>query len=165
MKILFVFRCSALASTLASTLLGLFACCALLGGVVAVSVQRWRRRVYTGVTWKPCASHETKRFLPGKIVPSKCCLPSWNISLKKDFDTDVLFNERCHTFSATFCNVYWIWTLCQQTTYLIDKAILGKMGGVYVTYVADVDKGQWHVVTLVRSFKVTECAKLIKVIP
>ncbi len=27
------------------------------------------------------------------------------------------------------------------------------MGGVYVTYVADVDKGQWHVVRLVWSFK------------
>ncbi len=27
------------------------------------------------------------------------------------------------------------------------------MGGVYETYVANVDKGQWHVVTLVWSFK------------
>ncbi len=26
------------------------------------------------------------------------------------------------------------------------------MGGVYVTHVADVDKGHWHVVTLVLSF-------------
>ncbi len=34
----------------------------------------------------------------------------------------------------------------------MDKAILGKMGGVYVTYVADVDNGQWHL-TLVWSFK------------
>ncbi len=33
-----------------------------------------------------------------------------------------------------------------------NKAILGKMGGVYVTYVADFDKGQWHVVTLVWAF-------------
>ncbi len=24
---------------------------------------------------------------PGKIVPPKCCLPSWNISMKRDFDT------------------------------------------------------------------------------
>ncbi len=32
---------------------------------------------------------------------------------------------------------------CQQISYLIDKAILGKMGVVYVTYVADVDKEQW----------------------
>ncbi len=35
----------------------------------------------------------------------------------------------------------------------VDKAILGKNHGVYVTYVDDVDKGQWHVVTLVWSFK------------
>ncbi len=35
---------------------------------------------------------ETQVITPGKIVPSKCCLPTWNISVKKDFDTDVLFN-------------------------------------------------------------------------
>ncbi len=29
---------------------------------------------------------------PEKIVPYKCCLPSSNISVEKDFDTDVLFN-------------------------------------------------------------------------
>ncbi len=31
-------------------------------------------------------------FMPGKIVPHKWCLPTLNISLKKDFDTGVLFN-------------------------------------------------------------------------
>ncbi len=31
---------------------------------------------------------------------------------------------------------------CKQTQYLIDKVTLGKMCRVYVTYVADVDKGQ-----------------------
>ncbi len=36
--------------------------------------------------------------------------------------------------------------------YLIVQAILGKTGGVYVTDVADVDKGQWHVATPVWSF-------------
>ncbi len=46
------------------------------------------------------------------------------------------------TSSATFCNIFRIWAKCKQTQYLIDKSILGKMGGVYVTYVADVDKGQ-----------------------
>ncbi len=35
---------------------------------------------------------ETKVTTPGKIVPYICCLPSSNISVKKDFDTDVLFN-------------------------------------------------------------------------
>ncbi len=35
---------------------------------------------------------ETKVFTPGKIVPYKCCLPGSNISVKKDFDTDVLLN-------------------------------------------------------------------------
>ncbi len=38
----------------------------------------------------------------------------------------------------------------------MDKAILGKMGGIYVTYVADVDKGQWPLVTLVWSFTVRQ---------
>ncbi len=42
-----------------------------------------------------------------------------------------------------------MWTNCKQTGYLIDEAILGKMGGVYVTYVADADEPQRHVVTLV----------------
>ncbi len=37
--------------------------------------------------------------------------------------------------------------------YLIDKAILCKKSVVYVTHFADVDKGQWHAVTLVWSFK------------
>ncbi len=49
---------------------------------------------------------------------------------------------------GTFCNICWIWTRYKQTRYLIDRAILGKMGGVYVTYVADVDKGIWPVVTV-----------------
>ncbi len=44
-----------------------------------------------------------------------------------------------HTFSATFCNDYLLWTKCKQIPYLIDKTILGEMGGVYVTYVSDVD--------------------------
>ncbi len=35
---------------------------------------------------------ETKVITAGKIVPSKRCLPSWNISVKMDFDTDILFN-------------------------------------------------------------------------
>ncbi len=35
---------------------------------------------------------ETKLIMPRKIVPSKCSLPSWNISVKKDFDTDVHLN-------------------------------------------------------------------------
>ncbi len=30
---------------------------------------------------------------------------------------------------------------CKRTQYFIDKAILGKMCGVYVTYMANVDKG------------------------
>ncbi len=41
----------------------------------------------------------------------------------------------------------------QQAQYLTDKAILGKMCGVYVTYAAEADKGQWHEVTLAWSFQ------------
>ncbi len=43
----------------------------------------------------------------------------------------------------------------------MDKAILGKTGGVYVAYVADADKGKWHVVTLVWSFKLV-CISVLK---
>ncbi len=46
---------------------------------------------------------ETKVITPGKIVPYKSSLPSSNISLKKDFDTDVLLNCCSHTFLGTFC--------------------------------------------------------------
>ncbi len=35
---------------------------------------------------------EMKVITPGKIVPYKCCLPSSNISMRKDFETDVIFN-------------------------------------------------------------------------
>ncbi len=41
-----------------------------------------------------------------------------------------------------------------KTQYLIDRADLGKMCKIYVTFVTSVDKGQWHV-TLVRAFKFT----------
>ncbi len=36
--------------------------------------------------------------------------------------------------------------------YLTDKTIVENTGGVYVTDVADVDKRQWHILTLVWSF-------------
>ncbi len=39
-----------------------------------------------------------------------------------------------------FSNVYW--SKCEQTEYLTGEAISGKMGRVYVTYVANVDKRQ-----------------------
>ncbi len=29
---------------------------------------------------------ETKVIMRGKIVPSKCCLARWSISVKKDFE-------------------------------------------------------------------------------
>ncbi len=85
---------------------------------------------------------ETKVITPGKIVPFKCCLPGPNISMKKDFDTDVFCKLMSHIFSYV------------NKQYLMDNAILRKMGGVYVTYMANVDKGQRHVVTLVWSFKI-----------
>ncbi len=47
---------------------------------------------------------EMKVFTHGKIVPYKCCPPSLNISVKKDFDTDS-FNFH-HTLSGHVCNVY-----------------------------------------------------------
>ncbi len=41
----------------------------------------------------------------------------------------------------------------EKTQYLVNKAILGKMHWVYVTYMTHVDKGQSHVVTLVQSLR------------
>ncbi len=35
---------------------------------------------------------EMEVMMPGKIVPYKCCLPSSNISMKKDFGTFFLTN-------------------------------------------------------------------------
>ncbi len=46
-----------------------------------------------------------------------------------------LFPELSVTFTEYGQNV-------KKTLYLIDKAILGKTNGVYVTYVANVDKGE-----------------------
>ncbi len=47
-------------------------------------------------------------------------------------------------FSVNFC---WIWTKCKETQYLMDKTILGNMGGVYATSVTNDDKEHWHAVT------------------
>ncbi len=80
---------------------------------------------------------ETKVVTPGKIVPYKCCLPGSNFSMKTDFDTDVLFNQHCHTFCGTSCLLNmkkW-----KQTQQFINKV---KMLWVYIIDVADVDKGQ-----------------------
>ncbi len=82
--------------------------------------------------------------MAGKIVP--VAFLAWIF-----WHFDIPFNW-CHTFSGTFCNIYWIRTTCKQTGYLIDKTILGKISGVYVTCVADVGKTQCSV-ALVWSFK------------
>ncbi len=43
----------------------------------------------------------------------------------------------------------------------MDKAILEKNCGVYVTFVADIDKGQWHVaISQVHSFKKEHVGKV-----
>ncbi len=55
--------------------------------------------------------------------------------MKKNFDTDILINNvvtRFQLLSVTFIEY-------KQTRHLIDKAILGKVGGVYVTYVLTAD--------------------------
>ncbi len=46
------------------------------------------------------------------------------------------------TTAVTHFSVMFSEYVCKQTQYFIDKAILGKICGVNVTYVADVDKGQ-----------------------
>ncbi len=77
---------------------------------------------------------------PGKIVPFKCCLPSWNISVKKDL-TQVFFKNNAVTYfqllSVTFTEYGQ-----NVNKHRIDKDILEKNGRGYVIYVADVDKGQ-----------------------
>ncbi len=47
----------------------------------------------------------TKVITPGKIVPNKCCRPSLNIHVKKDFNTDVLLQDvvtHIQVLSVTF---------------------------------------------------------------
>ncbi len=39
---------------------------------------------------------ETKVITPRKIVPYKCCLPSSNISVKKDFNKDIFLTNVTH---------------------------------------------------------------------
>ncbi len=87
---------------------------------------------------------EKKVISPGKIVPYKCCIPSSNIRVKEEFDTNFFltsiithFQVLSVKFSEYARNV--------NKHNISDKAILGKMCGVYVTNVADADKRQWHV--------------------
>ncbi len=84
-----------------------------------------------------------------------CCFPVSNISVRKDFDQT---NQSFHTFSGIFCAVYRVRTKCKQT-YLTDNwDILGKVGGVYVTYVADVNKGlMWSCKEMCSENKKTSC--------
>ncbi len=58
-----------------------------------MTVERYRyEHEYTepSITTEPGAV-ETKVITTRKIVSYKCCLPSSNISVKRDFDTDNLF--------------------------------------------------------------------------
>ncbi len=62
---------------------------------------------------------DTKVITPGKIVPYKRCLPSLNVTVMNDFDTDVhLSNVVTHfqLFSVTFVeygqNVKLFWGKC-----------------------------------------------------
>ncbi len=61
-------------------------CMARLWSPIVISQSTLRKK------WLEAGAVETEVITPGKIVPSKCCLPSWNISVKKNFNTDVLFN-------------------------------------------------------------------------
>ncbi len=71
--------------------------------------------------------------------------------LRRHFQTSF---TAIHVETRNFLLRCWTWTKCKQTQYLIDKSTLGKMDGVYVTYVANVVKEQWHVVTLECTLKV-----------
>ncbi len=57
--------------------------------------------------------------------------------MKKDFDTDVL-SDKHHTFSLSATFVEYGQNV--NKPHLIEKADLGKIGGVYVTDVADLIK-------------------------
>ncbi len=57
-------------------------------------------------------------------------------------------------FLGTFCNVYWIRTKCKQTWSSINKAILGKIGGVYLCEHFDLLHflNYTHIITFVRYY-------------
>ncbi len=68
-------------------------------------------------------SYSEEIIRPEKIVPCKCCLPRSNISVKQDFDADVLLSN-----VVTHCQSLTVpWTKYKQIQYLIDKDIWGKM--------------------------------------
>ncbi len=80
------------------------------------------------------SSHGDEIIAPGKIVPYKCCLPSLNISVKRDLTQTFLLTNTVTHFQLLSVKS----TEYEQNgnkPYLIDKAMWGKMGGVYVTIV------------------------------
>ncbi len=78
----------------------------------------------------------------------QCSLPNSNISMKTDFDTDILLTNVTHVQVLSIMLMEYGQHV-NKHRYLTDKANFEKMYEVYVTYVADFDKEQRHVVTLV----------------
>ncbi len=60
--------------------------------------KRERERLGPGTT-------EIKVITPEKIVPYKCCLPSSDISMKRDFDTDVPLTNAVTHFQLLFVTI------------------------------------------------------------
>ncbi len=58
--------------------------------------------------------------------------------MEKEFDTDVLLNVVTHFQVVSVKFIYYGQNVNKKIS---PKAILGKMCGIYVTDVADVDKG------------------------
>ncbi len=81
--------------------------------------------------------------------------PDWSVgtAVKSTKTLAFWFPSQCRNhFLPPICHLwchlqptYWIWPNSKRTNHLIDKANLGKMGGVYVTYVTNADKVKWHV--------------------
>ncbi len=84
------------------------------------------------------------------------------VKAQKNHQNVVLRTTKVHSFCGAdsvkqdiLKTKFWeLWNgFCDPKVH-VEKALLGKMRGVFVTYVANVDKGQWHVTTQVESLKI-----------
>ncbi len=82
-----------------------------------------------------------KVFTPGKIVPYKCAFLAQILALRRIL-TQMFFFTNAITHFQLLSVMFIEYGQNVNKQYFKDKAILGKMDGVYVTFEADVDKRQ-----------------------
>ncbi len=81
-----------------------------------------------------------KVITPGKIGTSTAFIA--RTLVRGRISTQTFFSANAVTHFQVLSVTFIEYGQNVKKTFLMDKAILGKMGGVYVTYAVDVDKGQ-----------------------